>query len=95
MQTNAAPETAICLVGSKIDMQDSRCVSTEEGAELALKKGWLFCEVSAKANENVKKPFIDIVNKIVSAPNFKSYARRSLDVDLHNTAGEDSSACQC
>lgn len=55
-------------VGSKIDKGSARAVTTEEGQALAKRYGAGFIEVSSKTRENVKKPFLDTVEKIVDNP---------------------------
>ncbi len=51
----------ILLVGTKLDLEDERKVTTENGAEFAKSRSCAgFIEVSAKDNINVKKPFEDI-----------------------------------
>jgi len=56
-------------VGTKLDKADSsRAVSVEEGEALAAAHGARFCEASAKTTENVRKPFVEVVDMIVSNP---------------------------
>jgi Ras-related protein Rab-18 len=43
-------------------------VTYEEGATLAAKHRSPFCEASAKTRQNVRKPFIEIVDQIVKSP---------------------------
>ncbi|KAK4203671.1 P-loop containing nucleoside triphosphate hydrolase protein [Triangularia verruculosa] len=45
-----------------------REVTIEEGQALAEAHGAKFCEASAKTRENVRLPFVDIVDRIVSTP---------------------------
>lgn len=52
------------LVGSKADKQ--RAVSEEEALRLATKWGSPYCEVSAKTRQNVRKPFVELVDSIVA-----------------------------
>lgn len=62
-------------VGSKLDKTErapgsgGRAVSTEEGRALAEALGAAgFCEASAKTCENVRRPFIEVVDRIVQSP---------------------------
>lgn len=64
-EVNTAPGVALYLVGAKID-KPNRAVSTLEGQTLAEAHGAKFCEVSAKTTENVKRPFIEIVDEVVA-----------------------------
>ena len=49
------PEVA--LLGNKVDLQEDRMISTEQGRELAKKHGFLYFETSAKTGLNVKRAF--------------------------------------
>jgi Ras-related protein Rab-5C len=61
---NTNTNTVIALCGNKVDLEDSRKVSYDEGAYLAEKIGAFYIEVSAKKNINVEKMFEDILNRI-------------------------------
>lgn len=63
-EINTTPGVALYLVGAKIDKP--RAVSAEEGRKLADAHGAMFCEVSAKTSENVRKPFVEIVDDVVA-----------------------------
>ena len=58
----------ICLIGNKIDLEDKRVVSKEEGQKFADDNGLLFFETSAKNGTNIEEIFnkctSEIVNKI-------------------------------
>jgi Ras-related protein Rab-2A len=60
----------ICLVGNKIDLEDKRVISKEEGQKFADDNGLLFFETSAKTGTNIEEIFnkctSDIVSKIES-----------------------------
>jgi Ras-related protein Rab-18 len=45
-----------------------RAVTTEEGKALAARFGASFVEVSSKTRENVRTPFVDMVDQIVENP---------------------------
>jgi len=75
-ESNAMPGAVMYLVGSKMDKTSARTVKTEEGQELAAKHGCQFCEVSSKTRENVRKPFVEIVDAIVKDPKLLSAGRR-------------------
>ncbi|KAF8471915.1 rab protein [Kalaharituber pfeilii] len=72
VETYAAPGVIKCLVGSKIDKTASRAVKPEEGAALAELHGAMFVEVSSKTRENVRRPFVDVVDKVVETPELLS-----------------------
>lgn len=93
-ETNAIPGAVMYLVGSKLDKASSRTVSYEEGDTLAQAHGCSFCEVSAKTRENVRKPFIDVVEQIVNSPDLLHQPSRRPGVQL---AGQTNagSICSC
>ncbi|CAF4023101.1 unnamed protein product, partial [Rotaria sp. Silwood1] len=53
------------LVGNKIDCQDSREITREEGAKFARKYSMLFIETSARTREGVQIAFEELVQKIL------------------------------
>ncbi|KAK4219388.1 ras family-domain-containing protein [Rhypophila decipiens] len=63
-----------------------REVSTEEGKALADAHGALFVEVSSKTRENVRKAFVETVNRVVTTPNLLDKVRlnRSGSIALEN-----------
>mmetsp|Transcript_26252 Transcript_26252/g.29226 ORF Transcript_26252/g.29226 Transcript_26252/m.29226 type:complete len:104 (+) Transcript_26252:314-625(+) len=54
----------IVLVGNKIDLDEDRQVTTEEGKELARKHECAFFEASAKTRVNVEEQFYELVREI-------------------------------
>ena len=83
------------LVGSKMDKTASRTVKAEEGSELAAKHGCQFCEVSSKTRENVRKPFVEIVDAIVKDPKLLSSGnKRSGTISVAGAASE-AGGCTC
>ncbi|KAM7194770.1 ras domain containing protein [Naviculisporaceae sp. PSN 640] len=79
-ETYTVEGIALCLVGAKLDKADpaqhedagaeggGREVSTEEGQALADAHGALFVEVSSKTRENVRRAFVETVNRVVTTP---------------------------
>ena len=67
-RTNGPKTISLVLVGNKVDLEDKRKVSFEEGEELAGKNGMLFFETSAKSGKNIQEmfngSFEDILKKI-------------------------------
>ena len=65
LETNGGNIRKIILLGNKSDLKDEREISSEEGANLANKKGFIFMESSCKDNYNVSNAFetlIDMTN---------------------------------
>ena len=55
---NQSPKTVtIVLIGNKIDLEDKRVVSFDEGNDFATKNGIIFMETSAKSGEGVDEIF--------------------------------------
>ena len=54
------------LVGNKVDLEDQRQVSFEEGADKAKQLGMFFIETSAKTNQNycVQKAFDQVITLV-------------------------------
>ena len=53
----ATPDVCRLLVGNKIDLEDKRVVTHEEGQALANQYGVAFIETSAKDNNNIEMTF--------------------------------------
>ena len=53
-----SPKTVlIVLIGNKIDLEDKRVISTDEGQDFAMQNGLIFMETSAKSGEGVEEIF--------------------------------------
>ena len=60
-----SPKTVlIVLIGNKIDLEDKRVISIDEGKEYAIKNGLIFMETSAKSGEGVEEIFRKTAEKI-------------------------------
>ena len=96
-ESNAVEGAVLYLVGSKMDKVGGRVVRFDEGQRLAEEHGAQFCEVSAKTRENVRKPFVEIVDAIVKSPQLLEAARKrggagTVAVGKETEAG---SGCAC
>ncbi|OTA92322.1 hypothetical protein M434DRAFT_396565 [Hypoxylon sp. CO27-5] len=99
-RSNASPDAVLYLVGSKLDKAAAggRAVSYEEGKAFAESHGAGFCEVSSKTRENVRKPFVDVVDQIVQKPELLSGATpasSNTGLNLGGLGSNYSSACPC
>ncbi|MFX1388802.1 MAG: Rab family GTPase [Promethearchaeota archaeon] len=54
---NISPDISLILVGNKIDLSESRVITSEEGQELAKKLNLSYIETSAKTGENINDAF--------------------------------------
>ena len=60
-----SPKTVLMvLVGNKIDLEEKRAVSYNEGSILAQKNGMIFYECSAKNGKNVEQIFMESTREI-------------------------------
>ncbi|KAI1115891.1 ras family-domain-containing protein [Nemania sp. NC0429] len=96
---NANPDAVLYLVGSKLDKvaTGGRAVSFEEGKAFAEAQGAAFCEISSKTRENVKRPFVEVVDQIVQKPQLIAGAgagagSKSVNFDV---GGLPSNPCSC
>ncbi|KAK5662747.1 hypothetical protein OQA88_6154 [Cercophora sp. LCS_1] len=97
-ESNTPDGVALYLVGAKLDKAEtSREVPTEEGKALADKHGARFCEASAKSRENVRRPFVEVVDQIVTTPGLLSGAGRRTGgtVVVGEEGGGYWSGCAC
>jgi len=99
-ETNLVDGAKMCLVGSKSDKAAThRTVTYEEGLALATSHGCTFCEVSAKTKDNVKTPFLEVVDAIVKDPqlmNENASLRRGGTVQVSGQSdGLLGSGCAC
>lgn len=95
---NLAPGAVTYLVGSQIDKRpaSNRGVTIAEGEALAARHGSQFCEVSSKTGQNVRKPFTEIVDKIVSTPGLIGrISQRGRGVDLAGDGSTTTEGCLC
>ncbi|KAI5862851.1 ras family-domain-containing protein [Durotheca rogersii] len=95
-RSNASPDAVLYLVGTKLDRvaASGRAVSFEEGKAFAESQGAGFCEVSAKTRENVRKPFVEVVDRIVQKPELFAGAAPATGLNL-GLPSNYSSACPC
>jgi len=104
---NASENIVTFLVGCKLDVVETvgeegrglvrrkNAVSFDEGRKLAEEKGSVgFCEVSSKLGYCVKKPFVEVVDKVVSRPGFVGVGRRQ-GVSLGAGVGGAEGGCAC
>ncbi|KAI1805542.1 ras-domain-containing protein [Daldinia bambusicola] len=98
-RSSASPDAVLYLVGSKLDKvaTGGRAVSFEEGKAFAESQGAGFCEVSSKTRENVRQPFVEVVDRIVQRPELlaSTMPPSSNALNLGGLGSSYSSACPC
>uniref|UniRef100_A0A0D9VPI5 Uncharacterized protein n=1 Tax=Leersia perrieri TaxID=77586 RepID=A0A0D9VPI5_9ORYZ len=87
------------LVGNKVDKDEERMVTREEGLAFAQESGCLFLESSAKTRENVEKCFEELALKILEVPSLLEEGssvvkRNSLKQKHENNAKNGGGCCQ-
>ncbi|KAK1653013.1 hypothetical protein QYE76_070818 [Lolium multiflorum] len=87
------------LVGNKVDKDEERLVTREEGLAFAQECGCLFLESSAKTRENVEKCFEELALKILEVPSLSEEGssvvkRNSLKQKQENNAKLGGGCCQ-
>jgi len=73
-------EAVIILVGNKIDLEDLRMVSKQEGLLFARKHSTLFIEASAKTNQGVEQAFEELMQKIIEIPTLCEIKERDIPI---------------
>ena len=68
------------LVGNKIDAEEARTVSFDEGAQLAEKPGLPFFEISAKTVDGVEKAMNELISLMTKASEGKNLTKCSTDI---------------
>ena len=62
---SASPNISLIMVGNKIDLNDQRVVTFEEGENIAKRLGLTYIETSAKTGENINDAFRMLALQIV------------------------------
>ncbi|XP_066341186.1 ras-related protein RABC2a-like isoform X3 [Miscanthus floridulus] len=86
------------LVGNKVDKDDERMVTKEEGIAFAEESGCLFLESSAKTRENVEKCFEELALKILEVPSLleegsSSVVKRNILKQKQESHAKNGSGC--
>jgi len=86
------------LVGNKVDKDEGRVVTREEGLAFAQEYGCLFLESSAKTRENVEKCFEELALKILEVPSLleegSSVVKRNTLKQKQDNANQSGGCCQ-
>jgi small GTP-binding protein len=59
--TNESPNAVILVFGNKTDLEEQRAVTSEEGKQFCIEKGFLYMEGSGRTGEGIEAIFTQIV----------------------------------
>ncbi|MBY8997917.1 MAG: GTP-binding protein [Candidatus Thorarchaeota archaeon] len=63
--SNLQNEIPLVLVANKVDLKESRVVTTEEGEKYAKKNGFIYVESSALTGENVEEAYSTLCKRMI------------------------------
>ena len=90
MKTHANPDIKIFLIGNKIDLEDSRKITTEEAKKLQTDYEFnLYMETSAKTGFNAKEIFIEAAKVLYKEYNEYKKADEEKKIKLPNLSEQD------
>ena len=81
----------ICLIGNKIDLEEKREVSYEEGKNLAEENNLLFFETSAKDGNNIQEIFLESATLLVDKIENREIKLEESDngIKINNSYGDE------
>ena len=83
----------IILLGNKTDLEENRKVSSEEGANFAVEKGYTFMETSCLENRNVADSFETLI-ELTYRENLNIYANQSENtITIKNSQNNKKNCC--
>ena len=90
LKTHANPDIKIFLIGNKIDLEDSRKITTEEAKKLRTDYEFnLYMETSAKTGFNAKEIFIEAAKVLYKEYNEYKKADEEKKIKLPNLSEQD------
>ena len=73
IRNQSSKTVLIILVGNKIDLEDKRVISYDEGNEFSMKNGIIFGETSAKTGVGIEEIFYKSIKEIIKNMNENYY----------------------
>ena len=83
----------IIIIGNKIDLEEKRKISTEEGENLAKKYGLDFFEISNKEDINIKEAIFTLFKKVLIYIEQKDIKGNSSILSSDNSSSNKKSCC--
>lgn len=91
-----SPETVVCLVGNKSDLENQRKVSVEDGQAYANELGLLFSEASAKEGTKVQKIFEIVAKRLLENANAATVRDGGVvGANAKKQPGKQKEGCDC
>ena len=98
VKENSTKNIKIILIGNKIDLEDKREVTFQEGEEFAKKNDLFFLETSAKNFINIKESFNKLTEEIyqnIEVLEDEEKSKNSIKIDdIHSIVNQNKS-CRC
>jgi len=89
IEKNASKNVLRVLIGNKVDLEDKRVISFNQGKEFADTYGLKFIETSAKKNVNVSEAFETLGRELMTANFDKSITKPKQNKTLSVTKAQD------
>ena len=83
----------LLLVGNKIDLEDKRVVSTQEGKDLAERLGLIFVETSAKTSIGIEEAFKEMTKQLIQDAESKPKVEAQNQVSITSQTTKKKSKC--
>ena len=90
---NADPNIIIFIAGNKADLEESRSISQEQGAEKAKSYNAIYVEVSAKSGMGIDDLFNDIANTYLEKNHKSTSTTTQPKVNIEVKSIKKSSCC--
>ena len=96
IKDNCKPDIKIILLGNKTDLEERRQVSSDEGADFALKNNFIFLETSCLKNTNVADGFETLIELTYREKMEKNKDdKEGENIKINNSKNEEGSKCYC
>jgi len=99
VKENSSKNIKIILIGNKIDLEDKREVTFQEGEEFAKKNELLFLETSAKNFININESFNKLTEEIyqnIEVLEEEEKSKNSIKIDdIQSIVNQNNKSCKC
>ena len=98
VKENSSKNIKIILIGNKIDLEDKREVTFQEGEEFAKNNGLFFLETSAKNFTNINESFNKLTEEIydnIEILEEEEESKNSIKLEDVNSIINDKKKCKC